>query len=93
MQRPVNKSKRGAVLMPTVDLAAWMLRYIRPTQTVLMKMDIEGSEYSVRSTILVRAGHILYSRVKVITIEYHPDDAPPDFKNDESYHDVKFTLP
>jgi FkbM family methyltransferase len=89
-----HKSKRGAILVPTVDLAAWMLRYIRPTQTVLMKMDIEGSEYPVLSTILVRAGRILCSSVKAITIEYHPDDAPLDFKNNTvHFHDfVKFML-
>jgi hypothetical protein len=59
-----------------------------------MKMDIEGSEYPVLSTILVRAGRILCSSVKAITIEYHPDDAPFDFKNNTvHFHDfVKFML-
>lgn len=83
------ESKREAVLVPTVDIAAWMRAYIRPTHTVLVKMDIEGSEYPVLSRLLVEALSILCSSVQVITIEYHPSRAPRAFKNRTAYfHDM-----
>lgn len=84
----MHQSKRSAVLVPTVDLAEWMRRYIRPTQTVLMKMDIEGSEYAVLSNLMLKSGSILCSSVRVITIEYHPSAAPADFKSSTThFHD------
>jgi FkbM family methyltransferase len=83
-----HRSKRTAVLIPTVDLAEWMRRYIRPTQTVLMKMDIEGSEYVVLSNLLLKSGSIVCSSVRVITIEYHPSAAPAHFKSSTAhFHD------
>ena len=82
-------SKRVSVLVPTVDIAAWMRAYIRPTHTVLVKMDIEGSEYPVMSRLLAGALSILCSSVKVITIEYHPSRAPRAFENRTVYfHDM-----
>jgi len=83
-----HRSKRTSVLIPTVDLGEWMRRYIRPTQTVLMKMDIEGSEYVVLSNLLLKSGSIVCSSVRVITIEYHPSAAPTLFKSSTAhFHD------
>lgn len=82
-------SKREAVLVPTVDIAAWMQTYITPAHTVLVKMDIEGSEYPVMSRLLAGALTMMCSSVKVITIEYHPSRAPPAFENRTAYfHDL-----
>ena len=84
----MHESKHAAFLIPTIDLSEWILRYIRPTQTVLMKMDIEGSEYAVLSNLLLKSSRTLCSSVKVITIEYHPDNAPTDFKSSTAhFHD------
>jgi FkbM family methyltransferase len=83
--KDMHPSKRPAVLIPTVDLAEWMHTYLRPTQTVLMKMDIEGSEYAVLSHLLLKAGRILCSSVRLLTIEYHPHAAPDAFKDKTQY--------
>lgn len=75
-----NESKLVPQLIPTVDLAGWMRAYIRPEQTVVMKMDIEGSEYAVLSHVLLQAGRVLCASVRLLTLEYHPYAAPDAFR-------------
>lgn len=68
------------VIIETIDLAAWVnqnihTRYVPdaimptdPPPTVVMKMDIEGSEYPVLVSMLVKGA---LCQISVITLEWH----------------------
>jgi len=73
----VNASEE---IVPTIDFAAWAIHNVHmrnipsamfhddPPPTVVMKMDIEGSEYEVLSTMLVKGA---LCNISLITIEWH----------------------
>ena len=60
------------VQVPTLDLSRFIFEHIAnaeiPPQRVLMKMDIEGSEYAVLSHMLATDS---FSHIDLLTIEFH----------------------
>jgi len=67
-------------MVPTIDFAAWTIHNVHmrnipramfhndPPPTVVMKMDIEGSEYEVLATMLAKGA---LCNISLITIEWH----------------------
>ena len=75
----VNASEE---MVPTIDFAAWTIHNVHmrnvpsamfhndPPPTVVMKMDVEGSEYEVLANMLVRGA---LCDISLITIEWHAE--------------------
>lgn len=58
--------------VPTIDIARWLeeaLELYRPS-VVMVKMDIEGSEFSVLP-LLLRRGLLCSDKIQAIVLEYH----------------------
>jgi len=71
-----NSSER--VDVPTIDFARFV-NLLPKDATVVLKMDIEGGEFSVLPQMIARGA--LCNRVDSITVEFHPHLAPFDFAN------------
>lgn len=57
------------VQVPCIDLSRWMRERFTPDDTVILKLDIEGSEYEVLEKML--ADGTFQSLVDQLFIEYH----------------------
>lgn len=77
-----NWNKGKAIQVKAIDLQSYLRKYVLSTSpdTIVMKMDIEGSEQSVLPSLL--ASGILCHHVDVIFIEFHPSFADIGFIKD-----------
>jgi len=67
-----NKNKMTSFEVPTIDIARWFketIKTYRPS-TVMVKMDIEGSEYHVLPH-LIRQGLLCSDKIACIALEFH----------------------
>lgn len=53
----------------TVDAALWLEKNTQPEDRIVLKLDIEGSEYSVLFRLLE---HPVASRIERLLVEWHP---------------------
>ena len=67
-----NKSKMSSFDVPTIDIARWFrntIQLYRPS-VVMVKMDIEGSEYDVLPHLL-RQGLLCSDKITYMSLEVH----------------------
>merc|ERR1712130_920030 len=64
-----NHPEAGAVDVPIVDVVSWASAFLRKTDYVVWKMDIEGAEHEIFRELLRR--HLL-KLVDVLAFECHP---------------------
>ena len=62
-------SQSRAVQVQALDFPRWFQTNLRDAQTIMMKIDIEGSEYELLFSMLAQG---LLCKVHTITMEWHP---------------------
>jgi FkbM family methyltransferase len=61
--------RQDRITVPCIDLSAWMRQRLSPDDFVVLKLDIEGSEYEVLERMLAEG--TFQSLVDVFYVEYH----------------------
>jgi FkbM family methyltransferase len=74
----------NGINVPCFDFSRWMLRTFRPTDDVIVKMDIEGAEYAILEKMLADGS---LSLIKELRCEWHHDRFPA--IGVESHNDIR----
>jgi len=69
-----SRKVRHRMRVPAVDVASWIGANFRPTDIVIAKMDIEGSEYNVLEKLVAQG---TLDRVDLLQLECHIHPNPP----------------
>jgi FkbM family methyltransferase len=59
------------LLVPTIRVSRFVLEHTEATDRITLKLDVEGSEYSILNELLSQNGAEALKRVEAVLVEWH----------------------